>query len=163
MQYSDEFYQKLNKYLDIRGSFLKIYDSKLLLKLEKISEVFLTCSKRETLRGMHFQRSPYEINRIVTCLKGKVLDVVVNINPQSPDFKKVNYKILKENESIFIPKDNAHGYYTIEDCEMLYLTDNLYSKEYEDGILWKSINFEWPNSSPILSERDKSFKDINKL
>lgn len=163
MDYLNENFQQLNKLFDNRGSFIKIYDSDELIKLENITEVFFTNSKKETIRGMHYQRPPYEINRVVTCLKGSVLDVIVNINPESPDFKTVNHKILRENESLLIPQDYAHGFYAIEDCDLLYLTDNLYSKEYEDGILWKSINFEWPINNPILSERDKSFKDIEEL
>ena len=163
MDYLNNNFQQLNKLFDNRGSFIKIYDSDELIKLENITEVFFTNSKKEAVRGMHYQRPPYEINRVVTCLKGSVLDVIVNINPASPAFKTVNHKVLRENESLFIPQDYAHGFYAIEDCDLLYLTDNLYSKEYEDGILWKSINFEWPIDNPILSERDKSFKDIEEL
>jgi len=152
--------QDLRKLLDNRGSFLKVYDSKELFKLENISEIFITKSKKFTLRGMHYQKKPYQINRIVTCLSGEVLDVVVNINPKSKNFKKTYAVTLYENQSVFVSKDYAHGFYALSDCELLYLTDNIYSKDYEDGFLWESISFVWPNNNPILSDRDKSFVSL---
>lgn len=148
---------------DIRGNFKKVYDSDKLMKLNNVKEVFVTKSVKNTLRGMHYQPGPYALNKIVVCLEGKIVDVIVNIDKTDKEFGKVYHVELEENESIFVPSNYAHGYYCIEDSTLMYLTDNMYSKENEKGVFWNSINFNWPKKNFILSERDKSFNELDSL
>lgn len=148
---------------DNRGELQKVYDSKSLTKLIDIKEVFITTSIKNTLRGMHYQLAPFELNKIVVCLEGSILDVIVNIDKNDNDFGKYSFVKLEKNESILVPKNFAHGFYCYENSKVLYLTDNNYSKENESGILWNSINFEWPVSNPILSLRDESFIKLSEI
>lgn len=148
---------------DIRGTFKKVYDSDQLFQLNTIKEVFISKSIKNTLRGMHYQTEPYALNKIVICLEGKILDVIVNIDKKDKRFGEVSYIELIENESIFVPSNFAHGFYCIEHSTVMYLTDNYYSKETENGILWNSIDFDWPKINFIISERDKSFNKLSNL
>lgn len=148
---------------DIRGEFKKIYDSIDLYQLESVKEVFITTSKKNSLRGMHYQTKPFELNKIIVCLEGKILDVIVNINKKSKNFGLCSYAELNQNESIFVSKDFAHGFYCYKDSTLLYLTDNVYSKENDKGIKWDSINYNWPTLNPILSDRDRTFKKFSEI
>jgi len=148
---------------DSRGELQKVYDSKSLTKLVDIKEVFITTSIKNTLRGMHYQLDPLELNKIVVCLEGSILDVIVNIDKNDRDFGNCSFVKLKKNESILVPKNYAHGFYCFENSKILYMTDNIYSKEKETGILWDSINFEWPVDKPILSSRDQSFVELSEI
>lgn len=148
---------------DNRGELQKVYDSDSLTKLIDIKEVFITTSIKNTLRGMHYQLAPFELSKIVVCLEGNILDVIVNIDKSDKDFGKYSFVELKKNESILVAPNFAHGFYCYEDSKVLYLTDNNYSKENESGILWNSINFNWPVSNPILSLRDESFIKLSEV
>lgn len=148
---------------DYRGELKKVYDSIDLFQLETIKEIFISESQKNTLRGMHFQTKPYELNKIVVCLEGHVLDVIVNINKQSKEFGKCSFIELNENDSIFVSSEYAHGFYCYENSKLLYVTDNVHSKEYESGVLWNSIDFDWPIKNPIISERDSHLGKINEL
>ena len=94
---------------------------------------------------------------------GNILDAIVNIDKSDKDFGKYSFVELKKNESILVAPNFAHGFYCYEDSKVLYLTDNNYSKENESGILWNSINFNWPVSNPILSLRDESFIKLSEV
>ena len=146
-----------------RGIFQKVYDSIDLYQLNNVVEIFISESKKNTIRGMHFQPAPYEMNKIIVCLSGKVIDVIVNINKKSKEFGKCDFIELIENESIFVSKDYAHGFYCLEDSRILYITDEIYSKEHESGVLWNSIDFNWPTKDPIISERDNNLKKLQDL
>lgn len=155
--------RKIFSFNDIRGEFKKIYDSIDLYQLESVKEVFITTSKKNTLRGMHYQTKPFELNKIIVCLEGKILDVIVNINKKSKNFGLCSYVELNQNESIFVSKDFAHGFYCYKDSTLLYLTDNIYSKENDKGIKWDSIDYNWPILNPILSDRDRTFKKLSEI
>jgi dTDP-4-dehydrorhamnose 3,5-epimerase len=155
--------RKIFSSIDNRGEFKKVYDSIDLFQLNTVKEIFISKSSKNTLRGMHFQTKPYELNKIVVCLKGRVLDVIVNIDKQSKEFGKCIFTELIENDSIFVSKNYAHGFYCYEDSTLLYITDNIYSKEYESGVLWNSLDFNWPIKNPIISKRDKLLNKINEL
>lgn len=148
---------------DIRGYFKKVYDSNILFKLNKISEVYITKSVKNTLRGMHYQTQPFDLNKIIICLEGIIVDVIVNIDKKDAEFGKVHHVKLEKNESIFIPSNYAHGFYCIEDATLMYLTDNVYSEESDTGVLWSSIDFNWPDQDFIISKRDKSFNKLDSL
>ena len=148
---------------DTRGELQKVYDSKSLTKLVDVKEVFITTSIKNTLRGMHYQVEPFELNKIIVCLEGSILDVIVNIDKNDKDYGNCSFVKLQKNESILVPKNYAHGFYCFENSKILYMTDNIYSKEYESGVLWNSIDFDWPIKNPIISERDSHLGKIKEL
>lgn len=151
---------------DKRGNFAKIFNSEFLLS-QGISftpaESFLTRSNKEVLRGMHFQNGISAHEKLVTCIKGTVLDVVVDVRPDSLNFNKPFSVELSEssNKAILIGKGYAHGFLVLDnDSWILYSTTTVHNPTLDCGVLWDSIAFEWPCSRPLLSERDKCHPKI---
>ena len=157
---------------DIRGGFIKDY-SKEVFENNGISydlkEVFYTLSHKGTIRALHFQ----EINhqpKLVRCVFGKVFDVIVDLRPESPTFKKwLGFYLSGENmNELLIPAHFAHGYLVLEESIVSYKCAERFDGENDSGILYNDpdIGVEWPNVEEILlSEKDKknlSFKELNK-
>ena len=113
------------------------------------------------LRGLHFQKPPYEQAKLVRCTKGAVYDVAVDLREGSPTYKQHYGVILSEwnNRQFFLPRGFAHGFLVLSDyAEFAYKCDDVYHPEDEGGILWDdpNIGIEWPEVGEIiLSEKDK--------
>ena len=157
---------------DSRGKFNKTFDFKKLQDLGiefNIKESYLNTSKKNVIRGMHFQNPPYDHQKLVSCIGGKVLDVFLDIRKNSETFGIFQSIELNEMDDIiiYLPKGIAHGFLALEDnSKVLYYTDSEYNKESDTGIRWDSFGFDWNIVSPILSKRDlsfNSFKDFNTL
>lgn len=119
-------------------------------------------SKYGVLRGLHFQKPPYAQAKLVRVVKGKVLDVAVDIREKSPTFgKHVAVELSEENKrQLFIPRGFAHGFAVLsEEVIFQYKCDNYYAPDHEGGILWNDpqLNIDWklPLEDIILSEKDK--------
>jgi dTDP-4-dehydrorhamnose 3,5-epimerase len=115
---------------------------------------------------MHSYLKPFSESKIITCLKGEIFDVIVDLRIKSPTYLKWESIILSEqnNDSILIPKGFAHGFQTLcNDCELLYLHDMPYRFDFENGIKFddSTININWPIEITNLSERDKKLPNIN--
>jgi dTDP-4-dehydrorhamnose 3,5-epimerase len=126
-------------------------------------EHFYSLSRRHVLRGMHFQREPASMSKLVWCTRGKVLDVVVDIRTDSPWFNRPFTCELTEHEpvGIFIPQGYAHGFLSLEDDSAThYLVSVGHDPGLDVGVLWSSINFDWPIANPVLSERDLRLPSI---
>ena len=118
-------------------------------------------SSVNVLRGLHYQLPPFAQSKLVRVIKGKVLDVAVDIRRKSPTFGKyVAIELSEENKlQLFVPKGFAHGYVSLENETIFsYKVDNYYNKNSERGILYNdvSININWgKNDTPfIISEKD---------
>src|SRR5258705_6430818 len=121
------------------------------------------------IRGLHYQLPPYEQSKLIRVLRGKILDVVVDIRKGSPTFGKTYCKLLsaKNKSQLFIPKGLAHGFSVLsEKAEVLYKCDGFYDKESESGIIYNDpeLNIDWqlPAKDAIISDKDKTlplFKD----
>ena len=119
-------------------------------------------SRKGVLRGLHFQKEPYAQAKLVRVVRGKVLDVAVDIRPESQTFGKyVATELSGENHrQMFIPKGFAHGYVVLEDDTVFqYKCDEYYHPEAEGGIAWNDpqIAIDWgvAENEVILSEKDK--------
>jgi dTDP-4-dehydrorhamnose 3,5-epimerase len=128
------------------------------------SSISLT-KKRGTLRGMHFQRPPHEEVKLVRCTAGAILDIVLDLRPESPTFKAhVAVELTAENRwMIYIPRGCAHGYQTLQDdVEVLYDISQFYAPESAAGVRWDDPAFaiSWADPNPIMSERDRTFADF---
>lgn len=115
------------------------------------------------IRGLHFQREPYAQSKLVRCVKGKVLDVAVDIRKDSPTFgQHVAVELSAENHrQVFIPKGFAHGFAVLSDVAIFqYKCDEFYHPEAEGGILLNDsslgINWQIPFEDAILSDKDKN-------
>ena len=154
---------KINK--DHRGKFLKINKIK---KFQPIQNCFSYNSKVGTIRGLHFQKSPYSEVKIITCITGSAFDVVVNINIKSKNYLKWKSFILnsKNNKSLYIGKNYAHGFQTLEnDTILMYEIDQPYKPNLQSGLLWcdQNISIKWPLPPNKISKRDSYFKLSTKI
>lgn len=120
-------------------------------------------SKKGVLRGLHFQREPHAQAKLVRVVQGRVLDVAVDIRPESPTFGKyVATELSGTNKrQMFIPKGFAHGYVVLEDNTIFqYKCDEFYHPELEGGIAWNDpqIGIDWGvgEDEITLSEKDKN-------
>ena len=127
-------------------------------------------SKRGVLRGLHFQREPYEQAKLVRVVQGRVLDVAVDIRPGSATFGRyVAVELSADNHrQLFIPKGFAHGYVVLEeDTVFQYKCDEYYHPESEDGIAWNDpqIGIEWgvEESEVVISQKDMNRKLLCEL
>jgi len=148
------------KFFDNRGGFVKVYHSSLFSDLgikDNFVEEYYSKSHKNVIRGMHFQLPPHEHAKIVYCISGSALDVVMDLRKNSDTFGKVvTFEINEKNANmIYIPKGLAHGFCVLSDsATLVYKTSTVYNEKCDHGILWSSIDFSWPSSNPIISERD---------
>lgn len=154
---------------DKRGSFQRIFSKDALKKLkinfspkqESISEN----KKKYTLRGMHFNKIYHE-TKIVTCIQGEVMDVIVDLRKNSKTYLKWDKVILSDKlgNSIYIPAGCAHGFLTLkENSKLYYLINKNYNKKNNIGFIYddRRINIKWPNRKFIISDEDKKLKEIS--
>ena len=119
-------------------------------------------AKRGTLRGLHYQAAPHEEAKVVRCTQGAVWDVVVDLRPGSPTFKRWHGVELDASNrlALYVPAGCAHGFQTLADnAEVLYLMSEFYHPESARGLPWDDPAFgiRWPLAEPILSARDRAF------
>lgn len=115
--------------------------------------------KRGTVRGLHFQHPPHAEIKFVSCLRGEVFDVAVDLRRNSPTFLQWHAEILSpaNRETLVIPEGFAHGFQTLtDDCEMLYFHSTAYDVAAEDGLnpLDPLLAIRWPEDIRELSSRD---------
>jgi dTDP-4-dehydrorhamnose 3,5-epimerase len=148
---------------DKRGSFVKTFSRDMYVEsgLEyKFTEEYYSISKKNVLRGMHFQSPPSEHAKVVYCVEGSVWDVVIDIRKGSPTFARhFNTKLSDEDGKIlYIPSGLAHGFFTLsETAIMVYKTTSQYDQAKDMGVLWSSFGIDWPAEEPLMSDRDRSF------
>ena len=149
------------KHGDGRGNLRETFIKKI-IKWDKLIFDYATTSKKNVLRGFHFQ-SKFLQAKFVSVLKGKILDCVIDLRKKSKTFGK-SFKIeLSDSncKSLYIPEGFAHAYYSFSKLNIIYYKlSNYYHPEYEDGILWndKSLKPKWPTTEPIVSRKDKGLK-----
>lgn len=123
-------------------------------------------TKKNTLRGIHFQYGKYAQAKLVRCCKGKVLDVAIDLRFNSPTYKNwIAVELTAENKKQFlIPRGFGHAFLTLtNDVEFLYKADNFYDKASEDSIIWNDpiLNIDWSVKNPIVSEKDSLAKNFD--
>lgn len=151
---------------DSRGYFFESYNKQRFNEATGLDIDFVQDNQSKScygvLRGLHFQKPPYAQSKLVRCVRGKVLDVAVDIRKSSPTFGKyVAVELTEDNHrQLFIPHGFAHGFVVLsEEAIFQYKCDNFYHKESEGAIVWNDpdIGIDWgiPSSDIILSDKDK--------
>ena len=159
---------------DERGFFSRFFCEKEFLRVglnHSIVQMNHTMTlKKGTARGFHYQKFPFTETKIVSCIKGRILDVAVDVRQNSPTFLQWFSIELSEdnNKSLYVPNGFAHGFQTLEDnCELIYIHSEFYSPDAEEAlnILDPVIAMEWPLNISQISERDGNHPmiDINKF
>ncbi len=156
---------------DDRGYFFESYSKNAFAKCG-IDQNFVqdneSKSAKGVLRGLHFQKPPYDQGKLVRVMRGAVLDVAVDLRKNSPTYGKwASVELNHDNKWMYwIPPGFAHGFATLEDNTVFfYKCTNVYNKESEGSLIWNDpdLNIDWQVDSPILSEKDKVgplFKDF---
>jgi dTDP-4-dehydrorhamnose 3,5-epimerase len=151
---------------DERGFFARTF-CKREFEARSLETNFVQCSisynrRKGTLRGMHYQISPYEETKIVSCIKGSIYDVVLDLRPDSDTFRQwVAVDLNDRNHRfLYIPKGCAHGFQTMEDdTEVYYQISEFYHPESARGIRWDDRAFSvfWPGPINVISAKDRNY------
>jgi dTDP-4-dehydrorhamnose 3,5-epimerase len=118
-----------------------------------------------TLRGIHYQAAPYEEAKLVRCTAGSIYDVIIDLRPESPTYKKYAAAVLTadNHKMVYVPEGFAHGFLTLEDnSEVFYQMSEFYAPVHSKGVRWNDPLFgiEWPIAPRTMSERDRSYPDF---
>ena len=154
---------KSQNFRDGRGKFSRLFCSENLgNEFKHLKQInYVTNNQKGLVRGMHYQRKPGKETKIVYCLGGTILDVIIDIREKSSTFGN-QYSIelnAKEDLAILIPPGVAHGYQTLSDCaELLYLHSSSYDPKLDAGIHWNNniTSVNWPHKISLISQKDKS-------
>ncbi len=148
---------------DNRGWFMESYSKRDMeaagINVDFVQDNRSYSAKKGIIRGLHFQRNPMAQAKLVTCIRGAILDVAVDLRKDSPTYKQwISVELNSENrKELFIPKGFAHGFVTLtDDVEIMYKCDEFYSPEHDGGIRFDDpdIGVDWGVTDPILSEKD---------
>ena len=154
---------------DIRGYFARTF-SEADFAARGLDARVVQCSvsfnhRKGTLRGMHYQVSPFEEAKLVRCNRGAVYDVIIDLRRDSPAFKKHFAVQLDEQNGkmVYVPAGLAHGFQTLEaDTEVFYQMSRIYSAEHARGVRWddRAFRIRWPEDERTILERDQNYPDF---
>lgn len=155
-------------FVDNRGYFFEIYQAIRYQPFLTVVQSNLSRSHRNVLRGMHYQLEQAQ-DKLVTVIRGEVMDVVIDVRQGSPTFGQWQaFNLSDQNHhQLFIPKGYAHGFLALsEEVDFLYECSDYYQPASEYGICWADpdINIAWPVTNPILSVKDEKhpfLKDVD--
>ena len=156
-------------FIDERGTFVKAFAEKAFLEkgvAVKFEENFYSISKKNTVRGMHFQKAPKNMAKVVYVTSGSILDVILDIRKDSPTYGHYFSIVLSgENHlAMYVPSGCAHGFLSTEDNSCtIYLQEKAHAPDHEYGINAFSFGMDWGAIDPIISDKDKNltqFKDF---
>jgi dTDP-4-dehydrorhamnose 3,5-epimerase len=151
---------------DNRGDFQKLFNYDFFKENgldTDFKEFYYSVSRKNVIRGMHFQLPPFDHTKLVYVSKGRIKDVVVDIRKMSATYGQCFSIELDDTKAqyLYIPKGFAHGFLSLEDGSIVnYAQTSCYSKDCDCGIAQNSIGFDWGISSPIVSGRDLTFERL---
>jgi len=165
--FDEVFLIKNQKFHDNRGLFFESFRKDILYKkvnFEVVQEN-ISISKKNVIRGMHFQKFTYAQSKLIKVLKGQILDIFIDLRKNSKTYKKwFKYKLDSDKyEQIFIPKGFAHGFLALtNDVLVSYKVDHYYDPDSERSIAWNDpiIGIDWKITKPKLSNKDANAKNI---
>lgn len=154
---------------DERGSFVKTFREDLFREhgmATSFAEEYYSLSKRNVVRGLHFQLPPHDHAKLVYCVQGAVLDAALDLRRGSPTYgQHVTFELSAENgHMLYLPAGLAHGFCTLgEQAVMMYKVTSAYAPQHDSGIRWDSAGIAWPDDvqrAPLLSARDQGFATL---
>ena len=152
LEIPDVFVFTPRRFSDDRGFFVETYTRKALEPMTGMIDWVQDNHSRSdatgTLRGLHFQAPPFAQDKLVRCVRGRILDVAVDIRRGSPTFgQHVSARLTEAaGEQIFVPKGFAHGFVALEEgCEVIYKVSNYYSAAHDCGVKWNdpALAIDW--------------------
>ena len=156
---------------DDRGFFYESYNKKNLDEIIKITFVQDNESKsnKGVVRGLHFQRPPFEQAKLVRCVSGKIFDVAVDLRKNSKTYgNSFSVELSSENnKQLFVPKGFAHGFQVLSETAIVnYKVDEYYNPDSDSGLIWndKDLSINWSiDVKPILSVKDLKLVSFREL
>lgn len=147
---------------DDRGWFTEVYNTSVLSEYgitDRFQQDNHSFSRQGVLRGLHFQVPPMAQAKLVRCVSGALWDVAVDLRKGSPTYLQwYGAELSAANKLImYIPVGFAHGFYALQDCEMIYKCSEVYNPEHDGGIAWNDsdLAIKWPlTGEPTLSDKD---------
>jgi dTDP-4-dehydrorhamnose 3,5-epimerase len=159
---------------DERGFFSEVFNQQRFaeagIAVHFVQDNHSLSAKAGTVRGLHFQSSPFAQDKLVRVVRGRMLDVVVDLRRSSPTYgRHVAVELSAESwRQVFVPIGFAHGFCTLEsNTEVVYKTSNYYSAAHDYGLAWDdpSIGIQWPVTpeEAILSDKDRRHPTLSEL
>jgi dTDP-4-dehydrorhamnose 3,5-epimerase len=156
-----------NVFEDERGSFIKVFNDDLYKKNNlnfNLREQYFSFSKKNVIRGMHFQLPPNDHDKLVYCIQGAVQDVVLDLRTTSKTYGEYCsiYLSSEKFNMLYIPSGFAHGFCSLtDDACMVYNVSSVYNPESDSGVAFNSFGYNWNISNPIVSDRDRQLSLFN--
>jgi len=162
----DLYLIKTDCFEDKRGYFQKIFNFDFFAQNRlstDFKEFYYSISKKDTIRGMHFQIPPHDHVKVVYISYGTIMDVIVDLRKDSFTSGKVFATELNHlsGNFLYIPRGLAHGFKSLsENAVVNYAQTTCYSREHDQGVLYSSINYDWQVDNPLVSDRDLGFSTL---
>ena len=159
--FDDVFLIQQKYFSDHRGSLVKIFENEIFKNLNietTFHECYFSTSPKNVVRGLHFQKSPFGHAKLITILEGEILDVIVGVSKEKNNVGKVMANVLskEKSHSLYVPDGYAHGFLVISEIAVVMNhSTGCFKPDYEAGLRYDSIDFDWPIENPILSDKDR--------
>lgn len=154
------------KHGDSRGFFAETFKAKIFedatgLKADFVQDNLSVSSQIGTLRGLHFQAPPHAQGKLVSCQRGKIMDVIVDARKNSPTYgQHISVDLSEDTRAqLWVPPSFLHGYVTrTTDCEVMYKVTDYYAPQSEGSVIWNDpqLAIDWGVDAPTISDRDRS-------
>jgi dTDP-4-dehydrorhamnose 3,5-epimerase len=154
---------------DCRGRFVKMFQKSGWQSKQMecdFKESYYSISRKNVLRGLHFQIPPMAHSKMIYCVDGVIWDVVLDIRKNSATYGLSHGVELSSNRGngVYVSEGFAHGFLTLSDvATVLYFVTSEYDAARDTGVLWNSANIKWPNELPAISERDSGFVPLSEF
>jgi dTDP-4-dehydrorhamnose 3,5-epimerase len=166
--FEDLYIINYKSFNDKRGEFIKTIHAPSFIEMGlewQFEESFYSISKKNVIRGMHFQVPPNSHSKLVYVVEGTILDVVLDLRTSAKTFGSFfSIELSAENRNaIYIGKGFAHGFLSLDEKSIVeYHITTVQNKISESGVKWSSFGFDWGIQDPIISDRDDAFENFNK-
>ena len=157
---------ELTPFRDARGSFARTFCAREFgeagLPTQWVQQNLSASGRKGSIRGMHFQRAPYTEDKLVRCVRGAIVDIIVDLRKGSPTFlRHESFELSEDDErQLYVPKGFAHGFQTLtEDARVTYLVSAFYEPSSEGGVRYDDpfLNIEWPLPVGDISDKDRNW------
>jgi len=148
---------------DERGYFVKTFSRYNFFDKDiSFDEIYHSTSRKNVIRGIHYQHKPHGLDKFVICIEGEIKDLVIDLRKKSSTYLDFDTTKLNKNTGLFVPYGFGHGFSILSEyATVLYCQSGQYNSESEGGINPLSLAVDWEVESPILSKRDASLESID--
>ena len=157
---------KIKKFSDLRGTVIKVFNKSKKYSKFNCFESYISFSKKGAIRGLHGQLGPHSQEKIIYCLKGKAIDLAVDMRTDSKTYGTIFKKIInsKNSTAILIPKGFVHGLLSLEkETIVVNFCSKPYNPKNEFGVNFKSLNTKLPKMKYLISTKDKNLPYLNQV